>query len=132
VARRVVLLTCSRAQRLEAWQSALQSAGYLTLAAPTPRRALHLAGKIRPALVLVEAGIEDGSVRDLVNQLRATPALERVPIVVVGELGAADAEELARDPHAMVRQVDDDVAAIADILHEVVGGPRPVPRRGTQ
>lgn len=129
MARRVVLIASSHPRRLDAWQAAVRQAGYLPLAADTAR-AFYLLNKIRPSLVLLDAEPDDMRVAEVLHDIRAIPALEATPVLIVGALPAEQQAQVARDAHAVTRPAgSDDGESIVAALHDALGGPRPTRRR---
>ncbi len=125
MARRVVLLIT--AEHEDAWQTVVRNAGYLPLPAPTISRALFLLNKVRPAVILLDAQVAGSEILSAVHELRLAPAVETVPLVVLGTLSREQHAAL-REPQVLVRQVDS-AGGILAVLEDVVGGPRPTPYR---
>lgn len=107
MARHVVLVVSSRPARLDVRQEVVHAAGHWPLPAPTIVRALALAAKVRPSLVLVDADLSDGRAGALIEALRGIPALTGVRVIVLGELNPAEHDVVARDPHVRVHPVPD-------------------------
>jgi len=107
VTRHVVLVVSSRPARLDVRQEVVRHAGYWPLPASSIRRALFLACKVRPSLVLVDADLADGRAVTLLAALRAVPALAAVCVIVLGELTPAEHDVVAHDPHAHAHPIPD-------------------------
>ncbi len=112
---------------MEVWQTAIQRVGYLSLPAPTASRALYLLHKIRPALILLDAEPNEIDLPALLRDVRAIPSAETTPVLLLG-VPPRDHATITRDPHVVVRQIGDDGDLVA-ALHDILGGPRPMPRR---
>ena len=100
--RHAILIAASDERRLYAWHSLVRRAGYWPLPAPTLARALWWVHKVRPAMVLVEAGLADGRAAGLLQAMRALPPVAEVPVVVLGALTAEERDPAARDPYVVV------------------------------
>lgn len=122
MARHVVFVVSSRPARLDVRQAAVRDAGYWPLPAPTIERALFLAAKVRPSLVLTDPELPDGRAVALLDALRAIPALAGVRVVVLGEVTPAERDVLASDARAHVRPVPDS-AELRVLLVATLGGP---------
>ncbi len=107
MARHVVFVVSSRPARLDVRLATVRDVGYWPLPAPTIDRALSLAAKVRPSLILIDPELSDGRAIRLVESLRAIPALPRVRIVVLGELTPVEHDAVARDPLVHVRPILD-------------------------
>ena len=128
--RHVVLVVSSRPARLDVRQEVVRHAGHWPLPAAAIRRALFLACKIRPSLVLVDADLADGRAVALLAALRAVPALADACIIVLGEAPPAERDAVAHDRHARVCPVLDSTdlrALLVETLgprESIASGPR--------
>ena len=113
---------------MQTWQTAIQQVGYLSLPADTADRALYLLHKIRPALILLDAEPNEIEPLVLLQDIRAIASAETTPVLMLGVPSPWDQAAMTRDPHVIVRQLRDDGDLIA-ALHDILGGPRPTPRR---
>lgn len=120
--RHVVLVVSSRPARLDVRQEVVRRAGHWPLPASSIRRALFLACKVRPSLVLVDADLVDGRAVALLAALRAVPALAAICIIALGELTPAEQDVVAHDLHARVCPVLDRTDLRA-LLAEALGVP---------
>jgi DNA-binding response OmpR family regulator len=118
--RHVVLVVSSRPARLDVRQEVVRRAGHWPLPASSIRRALFLACKIRPSLVLVDADLVDGRAVALLAALRTVPALAAVCLIVLGELTPGEQDVVAHDLRARVRPVLDSTGLRA-LLAEALG-----------
>jgi len=118
MARHVVLLLSSDTQRRAAWYASTRDAGHYALHAPTLERALFLVSKVRPSLVLTEGALEDGRVLTLLHHLRSAPPLQRVVVIVLGDVSAEEQDHIASDAQSYLRPFDAHVGQIVDeFLH---------------
>lgn len=109
MARHVVLVVSSRPARLDVRREVVRAAGHWPLPAPTAARALALAAKVRPSLVLADADLSDGRAATLIESLRGIPALTGVRVIVLGEVAPAEHDAVARDPWTRVQPIPDSV-----------------------
>ena len=126
MARRVVLLIT--AEHEDAWQTVVRTAGYLPLPAPTVSRAVFLLNKVRPAVILLDAQVVGSEPFNAIHELRLAPAVEAIPLVVLGTLSREQQAAALREPGVLIRQAAS-AGDILAVLEEVVGGPRPTPYR---
>ena len=101
--RQVILVVSSQPPRLDARVALVRQAGHWPLPASTLRRAIFLACKIRPALVVVDADLSDGRATALVQELRTVPALQDVRVLIMGDVTPRESDVLTRDPAVEVR-----------------------------
>jgi len=120
--RHVVLIVSSRPARLDVRQEVVRRAGHWPLPASSIRRALFLACKVRPSLVLVDADLADGRAVALLAALRAVPALAAICIIVVGELTPAEHDAVAHDPRASAHPIPDS-SGLRALLDAALGVP---------
>ena len=102
-----VLVVEDNAITLRMIKVALESAGYVVLAAPDGRTALELAGTGRPDLILQDLLLPDIDGFDLVKRFRKLPGGPGVPILAVsgftpGLDEAMRSASLKVTPHAML------------------------------
>ncbi len=114
MARHLILLLSSDAERRDAWQRTTREAGHHALTAHTLARALFLLAKIRPSLVLADGMLEDGPVIHLLRHVRAVGPLARVIIVVLGDVTTEEQEHIAADARSHVRPGDAPIGPIVD------------------
>jgi DNA-binding response OmpR family regulator len=106
-----VLLIEDDADTRHAMTKLLAAAGFRVFSSDEGRKALELAGVMRPALVVVDLVTQGMSGWEFLEQRRHVPALSQVPVVVVtGDPGAPPPEVAAVfrkpvDPAALVRTV---------------------------
>jgi DNA-binding NtrC family response regulator len=120
VPQHTVLIDSADPHRLDSWSATLRRTECLPLEAATVREAREWVHAVCPDLVLSDAALPDGRAIAFLHDLRGVRALERVPVVVRGEVTASERRYVDRDPHAQVQQVDDPHALIAlveEILH---------------
>ena len=125
MARHAILIATSDAQRLSAWHGLVRRAGDWPLPAPTLTRALWWMRKIRPAVVLVDAGLTDGRAAVLLSAMRALPRMGDAPVVVLGALTAEEHAQVAHDPYVVLwpaEHVADDT--LARLLDDMLSGAR--------
>jgi len=120
--RHVVLVVSSRPARLDVRQEVVRHAGHWPLPASSIRRALFLACKVRPSLVLVDADLADGRAVALLVALRAVPALANVCTIVLGEVTPAEHDVVAHDPLARAHPIPDS-KGLRGLLTEALGAP---------
>ena len=121
MARRTVLIVSSVAHRLTALQETVHQAGFLPLSAETVGHALSLLGKVRPALILMDTVLSDGSGPELLRALRALPLMERVPVVVLGATAGTWHEPHDDDPYlAILTQEGADLSALDTVVRETL------------
>jgi CheY-like chemotaxis protein len=73
----------------------LEHEGFTVLAAADGKRGLTLARKHRPKVILMDGGLPGLSGWDALREIRADPALARIPTLVVTGDSRADAAERA-------------------------------------
>ena len=122
MARKVVVLVDSDPGRLHARQQVVRQAGFLTLPAPTVQRAWDLVRKVRVALVLTEAQLDDGHSADLLRILRDEAAAAHLPLAVLGPLTPDERGALTHDAAVYVSAHGDN-AALLDLLHAAFSDP---------
>jgi CheY-like chemotaxis protein len=113
MARHLILVVCSDEQRRAAWHAAVRRLGRWVVPAPTLNRALAVRNTVRPALVFTDADLADGRAVALIQAMRAVPALEQVPVVVLGRVAPDEGHDLAGGPYVHRPQVSD---------HDAIGG----------
>ena len=119
MARQVILVVDSHLPRLQARQALVRRAGFLPLPAPSVGRACALLRKVRPAMVLSEAQLDDGHSADLLQGLRAVASMEHVPMAVLGTLTPGEHRALTGASHVYVPESGDEDAIIA-LLRDVL------------
>jgi len=110
VTRHIILVVSSDDERLQGWHRVVRRTGHNPLPAPTIRRAVFLANKVRPSLVLTDPALPDGYAHLLLRELRAIAGTGHVVIVVLGVLLLEHHQYVAQDRHAQVWPVHDDDA----------------------
>ena len=110
----LILVVSSDPERLHGHRAMARAAGFYALPAPTLDRAIALARKVRPSLVLVDAGLAEGRALAVVGALR-----KQTPNVVVGELTDQERAQASDDPlvHAYP---DGDSAGLTALLRDLL------------
>lgn len=124
MARRVILVVCPDAPRMDVWELLVRQAGYLMLTAPTLERALFLLSKVRPAVVMADASLFGRQARDVANRLRAGPPRSDAPLLVLGPLAAIQQQDLLREGNVLVSHTADPLTILGH-LEDLTGGPHP-------
>lgn len=120
MARRTVLIVSSIARRLESLQETARQAGFLPLPAETAGHALSLLGKVRPALILVDAVRSDSGASSLPRALRTLPLMDQVPVIVLAAT-EGDWRERRDDPYLTVlRQEGADLLALGTLVRAML------------
>lgn len=119
-----MLIASSAPVRLEALRQSVRGAGFFPIATPTTRHALFLLTKVRPALILADAQLQDGDASAFLRELRRLPLIEEVPLIVLGTTRAA-APEARDDPNVMVMaetdlEADDLTRLVRETLDRLV------------
>lgn len=109
MARRAILIASSAPVRLGALQQSVRGAGFFPIATPTTRQALFLLTKVRPALILADATMEDGDAFAFLHDLRRLPLMEQAPLIVLGT--TRDAPPEARDDPNVLVMAETDLEA---------------------
>ncbi len=93
--RTVALLVEDNAVNAELTQTLLRNAGYEVHDASTAAQALRLAQELRPALILMDLRLPDGSGLEVVQVLRSQPGFDATAIIAVTASAMRGDEELA-------------------------------------
>ena len=104
-----MLIASSAPLRLQALQQSVRQAGFFPVATPMMRHALFLLTKVRPALILADAALEDGDAFTFWRELRRLPLMAEVPLIVLGTMHDAPLE--ARNDHNVLVMAETDLEA---------------------
>ncbi len=126
----LILVVSSDPERLHGYRATARAAGFYALPAPTLDRSIALARKVRPSLVLVDAGLDEGRALAVVGALRAAPRPDKkqAPVVVVGELTDQERDQVSGDPSIQAYPGGESaglVALLRDLLPDQERRPRP-------
>ena len=119
MSRPVILLVSADSDQCDGDAFVARRAGGMPLCAATLERALVLIMKMRPALIVVDARLPDGSALDLIAALRAHPRLIEAPAIVRGDLTPEEQRALSRDPQTVQRPIFDAEALMAAVAGDV-------------
>jgi CheY-like chemotaxis protein len=104
----LLLVVEDDADTREVLVAALREAGYAVLASDEGRKALELAGAMRPAAVVLDLTMPGMDGREFLARRREVPGVARTPVVVVtgGDAGDVDANVVLTKPVDIATLVD--------------------------